>query len=39
VLQKMRERKAIDDDIEKDLTTSLKDFVDSWVKKAATAAA
>jgi F-type H+/Na+-transporting ATPase subunit alpha len=26
VLQKMRERKAIDDDIENDLTTSLKDF-------------
>jgi F-type H+-transporting ATPase subunit alpha len=39
VLQKMRERKAIDDDIEKDLTTSLKDFKDSWNKKVATAAA
>jgi F-type H+/Na+-transporting ATPase subunit alpha len=39
VLQKMRERKAIDDDIEKDLNTSLKDFKDSWNKKAAAAAA
>jgi F-type H+-transporting ATPase subunit alpha len=39
VLQKMRERKAIDNDIQNDLTTSLKDFTDSWVKKAATAAA
>ncbi|HEY6045569.1 MAG TPA: F0F1 ATP synthase subunit alpha [Pyrinomonadaceae bacterium] len=39
VLQKMRERKAIDDDIEKDLTTSLKDFKDSWNKKVAAAAA
>jgi F-type H+/Na+-transporting ATPase subunit alpha len=39
VLQKIRERKALDDDIEKDLTTSLKDFKDSWNKKAATAAA
>ena len=38
VLQKMRERKAIDDDIEKDLTTSLKDFSDSWNKKVAAAA-
>jgi F-type H+-transporting ATPase subunit alpha len=39
VLQKMRERKAIDDDIEKDLNTSLKDFKDSWNQRAATAAA
>jgi F-type H+-transporting ATPase subunit alpha len=37
VLQKMRERKAIDDDIEKDLNTSLKDFKDSWNKSAAAA--
>jgi len=39
VLQKMRERKSIDDEIEKNLTTSLKDFKESWNQRAAAAAA
>ncbi|HKP38313.1 MAG TPA: F0F1 ATP synthase subunit alpha [Pyrinomonadaceae bacterium] len=41
VLQKIRERKALDDDIEKDLTTSLKDFKHdrAAAEKAATAGA
>jgi len=39
VLQKMRERKSIDDEIEKNLTTSLKDFKETWNQRAATAAA
>jgi len=38
VLQKMRERKAIDDDIEKDLTTSVKDFREDWAAEKAKAA-
>jgi len=39
VLQKMRERKSIDDEIEKNLTTSLKDFKEGWNQRAAAAAA
>jgi F-type H+-transporting ATPase subunit alpha len=39
VLQKLRERKAIDDEIQKDLEQSLRDFKDTWAKNAQAAAA
>jgi F-type H+-transporting ATPase subunit alpha len=38
-MQKLRERKAIDDDIQKDLTQSLKDFKETWAENARAAAA
>jgi F-type H+-transporting ATPase subunit alpha len=39
VLQKLREKKEIDDEIQKDLEQSLKDFKDTWAKNAQAAAA
>src|SRR3979490_215841 len=39
VLQKLREKKAITDEIQKDLEQSLKDFKDTWAKNAQAAAA
>jgi F-type H+-transporting ATPase subunit alpha len=39
VLQRMREKKAIDDEIKNDLTQSLKDFKDRWAEEAKAAAA
>src|SRR5713226_8940216 len=39
VLQELREKKAIDDQIQKDLEQSLKDFKDRWAEEARTAAA
>jgi F-type H+-transporting ATPase subunit alpha len=39
VLQRLREKKAIDDDIQKDLEQSLKDFKDRWAEDARAAAA
>jgi F-type H+/Na+-transporting ATPase subunit alpha len=39
VLQKLREKKAVDKDIESDLQESLKDFKETWAEKAAAAAA
>jgi len=38
VLQKLREKKAVDKDIESDLQQSLTDFKETWVEKAAAAA-
>jgi len=35
ILQRVREKKAITDDIQKDLEQSLKDFKETWVEKAA----
>ncbi|MEK6336004.1 MAG: F0F1 ATP synthase subunit alpha [Acidobacteriota bacterium] len=39
VLQKLREKKAITDEIQKDLEQSLKDFKDNWAENARAAAA
>jgi len=39
VLQKLREKKEIDDEIQKDLEQSLKDFKDTWAKNAQAATA
>jgi len=39
VLQKLREKKAIDDEIQKDLEQSLRDFKDTWAENARAAAA
>jgi len=39
VLQKLREKKAVDKDIESDLQQSLTDFKETWAEKAAAAAA
>jgi F-type H+-transporting ATPase subunit alpha len=39
VLQKLREKKAVDSDIEKDLQQSLKDFKETWAERSAAAAA
>src|SRR5262245_9262581 len=39
VLQKLREKKAIDDDLQKDLEQSLKDFKERWAEEAQAAAA
>ncbi len=39
VLQRLREKKAITDEIQKDLEQSLKDFKDRWVESARAAAA
>ncbi len=39
VLQKLREKKAIDDEIQKDLEQSLKDFKDRWAEDMRAAAA
>ena len=39
VLQKLREKKAIDDEIQKDLEQSLKDFKERWAEEAQAAAA
>ena len=39
VMQKMREKKAITDEIQKDLEQSLKDFKDRWAENARAAAA
>jgi F-type H+-transporting ATPase subunit alpha len=39
ILQKLREKKAITDEIQKDLEQSLKDFKDRWAEKARAAAA
>jgi len=39
VLQAMREKKAVTDEIEKDLHQSLKDFKDVWAERAQAAAA
>ncbi len=39
VLQKLRDRKAISDEIQKDLERSLKDFKDMWSERARAAAA
>jgi F-type H+-transporting ATPase subunit alpha len=39
VLQKLREKKAIDDEIQKDLEQSLKDFKERWADEARAAAA
>src|SRR5713226_1328923 len=39
VLQKLREKKAIDDEIKKDLEQSLKDFKDRWAEDAKAVAA
>jgi len=39
VLQKLREKKAITDEIQKDLEQSLKDFKDTWAKNAQAAGA
>ena len=39
VLQKLREKKAIDDEIQKDLEQSLRDFKERWAEEAQAAAA
>ena len=39
VLQKLREKKAIDDEIQKDLEQSLRDFKETWAENARAAAA
>src|SRR5204863_7658801 len=39
VLQALREKKAVNDEIEKDLQQSLKDFKEIWAEKAQAAAA
>ncbi len=39
VLQKLREKKAISDEIQRDLEQSLKDFKETWAEKAQAAAA
>ncbi|MFN2577193.1 MAG: F0F1 ATP synthase subunit alpha [Pyrinomonadaceae bacterium] len=39
VLQKLREKKAVTDDIQKDLEQSLQDFKDTWAEKAQAARA
>ena len=39
VLQKLREKKAIDDEIQNDLEQTLRDFKDAWAENARAAAA
>ena len=39
ILQKLREKKAVTDEIEKDLQQSLKDFKETWAERAAAVAA
>ena len=39
VLQKLREKKAVTDEVQKDLEQSLKDFKEMWADKAQAAAA
>ena len=39
ILQRLREKKAVTDEIQKDLEQSLKDFKDVWAEKARLAAA
>ena len=39
VLQKLREKKAVDDEIKKDLEQSLKDFKERWAEEAQAVAA